>query len=167
MATIQGSNRRVLQKRKTSSRDWTKARRAIFLAELEASCNVTRAAQAAGMAKRAVYELRRREPSFATLWAEALDAGVERLRAELLARALGTSGPDDENPDREDIVARAPEAMSDEMRLRVLQACRRGDEGRPARGRRAPVRLDRSADEAIDALLAKLDRVEKRLGRGA
>lgn len=168
MTVIQGSNRREIQKQAVRKDGWTKERRAIFLDELEASCNVTRAAKAAGMGQRSVRNLRRRDPAFAALWDEALDNGCERLRAELLARALGTAAPDaeDDNPAAEMLGTRAPEPMSDETKLRVLQICRAARDGRQAAGNwREPRRIERSAEEAVDALLAKLVRVEKRLGR--
>ena len=60
---------------------WTSAKRGAFLDELAASCNVTRAAAAAGMGRDAAYGLRRRDPVFAEAWAAAIEQGAPGMPA--------------------------------------------------------------------------------------
>jgi len=163
--TIGGNPHVALQKRATRRDSWTKAKRALFLDELEASCNVTRACRAAGVGKDAAYGLRRRDPVFADLWRRALDTGCENLRGLLVSRAIGTADAAliDANPDEADRAPPREEAMSDETRLKVLQICRAAAEGRQGRASwRRPAAIMRTADEAFAALEAKLDRVAKK-----
>ena len=77
-------NGRPVQRRAARANGWTKARRAAFLAELAASCNVVRAHEAAGMASSGVYRLRQRDPEFAAQWQAALEIGYERLETALV-----------------------------------------------------------------------------------
>src|SRR3546814_8647809 len=86
-----GKNRPV-QVAKARHTGWTKARRAVFLAELAQSCNVARAHEAAGMGRASAYLLRRRDPAFAAQWQQALEAGYERLELALLRRAREAVG---------------------------------------------------------------------------
>ena len=80
---------RPVQKRKVVSHGWTKARRVRFLKALGETCNVRKAARAAGLESSShVYTLRRRDPAFAELWAEALANGYDRLETMLLQCAL-------------------------------------------------------------------------------
>jgi hypothetical protein len=82
---------------------WTKARSAIFFAELAEVCNVTAAARAAGFSDaRWAYNQRRHDPEFRARWDEAIAEGYARLELEMLERArfgenrpadLGESGP--------------------------------------------------------------------------
>lgn len=162
-----GGNPHVgLQRRKVRRDSWTRKKRATFLDEVEASCNVTRACRAAGVSRDAAYELRRRDPVFAAAWSKALDDGCENIRAMLMARALGTA--DDEliraNPDATERNTLAEPPMSDETRLKVLQICRAAAEGRQGRGGwRKPVAYSQTADDAYAALEHKLDRLANKL----
>lgn len=80
---------RPVQKRQVTSGGWGKARRAKFLKALGETCNVSKAARAAGLESAShIYTLRRRDPAFADLWAEALANGYDRLETMLLRRAL-------------------------------------------------------------------------------
>lgn len=160
MTTIRRSRTGVVQKRAVAERLFGKRKRALFLDELEISCNVRRASRAAGIYKTTAYRLRRRDPLFAAAWAEALDAGCERIRAELIARALGQPGddPEDEHPDRDDRDAPEPPPMSDEMRLKVLQVCRAAA-GRRATRPHGP--RGRTPEQALAALIARLERIER------
>lgn len=168
MATIGGSNGIALQKRATRRDGWTKDRRVAFLDMLEATCNIRRAAAAAGMTDGTARSLRRRDPVFARAWEEALDLGCERIRAELIARALRSPTGDDENPTLDErealgsdpLLAEPP--MDDAMRIKVLQICRavRTDRDERGRWRRARPAL-RTPEEAVASILAKLDRLER------
>lgn len=167
-AIIGGNPRVALQKRAAPKGSWTVAKRAAFLDELASSCNVTRAAVAAQMSATAAYSLRRRDPVFAAAWAEAIEQGIETLRALLLARAMGTADTEliASNPGEEDRHAIDPAPISDDMRLRILQICRAVAEGRHgSAGWRKPRAMTRSADDVFASLATKLDRVEKRLKR--
>jgi hypothetical protein len=78
----------VAQRRAVRRDGWTKARRETFLAALMQTCNIAHATRTAGMRPNAAYELRRRDPAFAGLLAEALRTGYERLEGALLGHAL-------------------------------------------------------------------------------
>jgi hypothetical protein len=162
MSIIGGVNRRDIQRRKTSAHAFGKAKRALFLDELEASCNVQRASAAAGVNRSCAYVTRRKDPVFAEAWSQAIDAGCERLRAALLARALGTADqhPEDENPTKADRAFRETPPMSDETKLRVLQACRATIEGRHNNPHRRYPLGARSPEDALASLIAKLDKIE-------
>lgn len=155
--------RRPIQKRRVRSTGWTKAKRALFLATLADSCNVRKAAAAAGMAASGVYELRKRDAAFGDLWAEALEIGYERLETALLEHALiGVNAID---------VGAAIEAAGDlpgpdlaspgavQLAMALLTRHRQGVDGKPMIGRGR-----RSTPEETDAALKKqLDALERRL----
>ncbi len=153
----------VVQRRKGQDRWFGKEKRARFLDELESSCNVTRAAAAAGVCRESAHRLRRTNPAFAAEWTLAIDAGCERIRAELLARALGTADPadNDEHPGDADRTYIPSEPMSDEMKLKVLQICRAAKEGRMHNPTRRYPLGSRSPEEALASFIAKLERVER------
>ncbi|MFN3232926.1 MAG: terminase [Alphaproteobacteria bacterium] len=69
------------------SRRFTKAKRELFLGVLQETCNVSRAAIAAGVSRSAAYACRHRDESFARAWDEAIDAALDGLEEELLRRA--------------------------------------------------------------------------------
>ena len=70
--------------------DWKPA----FLRCLEEVPNVSRAARAIGMTRRAVYAAAKISDEFHEAWEEALDVGVDRIEEELHNRAvLGVSRP--------------------------------------------------------------------------
>lgn len=67
---------------------FTPVLQAVFLAELRETCNVTKAAQAAGVSSSAVYSLRRSDVLFAERWEEALQEGIDLLEHEAHRRAF-------------------------------------------------------------------------------
>lgn len=158
--SIAGTNGCVAQRRKPRRDGWTSKKRGIFLDHLETSCNIRRSVEAAGMTDDTARALRRRDPEFAAAWAEALEIGCERLRAELIARALQRSG-DGLTPamDERDGVDRVP--MDDSTRIRVLQICRASAEGRNGRSRAQP--LARTSEDVFASIAHKLDRLEQKL----
>lgn len=79
---------RALQIARVRAGGWTQERRQKFLDTLAETCNVTRAAAAAGMRVRRAYQLRDADPVFAGLWQAALALGYERLETALLRHAL-------------------------------------------------------------------------------
>jgi len=162
MAVVAGSNGRKLQKRSVRSDGWTRARRALFLAEFAATCNTRASAAKAGMSERSVRALCRRDPQFAALCEEALQDGYRRLEAELLARALGEQ-PDDENPLPAECEPQPPSPRFDpQMAVKVLQL---RNAGASARGhdRRGRVFVRATQEETDAALMKKLEAVERRL----
>lgn len=74
---------------------WTTARRRRFMETLAATCNVTEAARAAKKAISSAYEQKRRDPSFAREWAQALSIGYAELEALLLRQTLFGSEQED------------------------------------------------------------------------
>jgi len=67
---------------------WTPQRREIFLETLRQSANVSAAARAAGMSRRAAYNHRLQEPQFREEWDQALEEALDDLEAELRRRAI-------------------------------------------------------------------------------
>jgi len=74
--------------RKRSRRDWTKAKEQTFLTSLAETCNVTAAAEAAGMSVGGAYQRRKKVAAFRAGWAEAIAVAYQRLELVLLDRAL-------------------------------------------------------------------------------
>jgi hypothetical protein len=67
--------------------------RATFLRILEATCNVSEGARAAGVDRRTVYRWREADEDFAAAWQEAEDAAADKL--EQIAFERATSGQSD------------------------------------------------------------------------
>ncbi len=170
---ITSGDRRPVQKR-IAKRGWTKAKRVLFLSVLADSCNVKRAAAAAGMTAAGVYQLRRRDPAFGDLWAEALEAGYERLENALLEHALiGVNAInmgdvlDAEPVDGTKIVpgsgvsARALTPATVQLAMSLLSRHRQSVDGRAIaiRGKRAtPEETDAALKKQLDALARKLNK---------
>ncbi|MCW3834511.1 hypothetical protein ACFQ1E_04420 [Sphingomonas canadensis] len=74
---------------------WTAAMREAFLDTLARECNVTLAAEAAGVRKESAYLLRRKEPAFRDAWQEALALGYQALETRMLARAINPASEPD------------------------------------------------------------------------
>jgi len=60
----------------------------VFIASLIACPSVSRAAAAAGIARRYAYEAKKTNPALAELWDEALEIGLDELEVEARRRAL-------------------------------------------------------------------------------
>lgn len=137
---------------------WTKARRAVFLEHLAATCNVHRSALAAGTAPASAYALKRRDPEFAALWGAALEAGYDHIETQLLARTIGqnpqgrggSAGGDD-----------AGAAFDPSLAIRVLahRTARQTRAPRSPVGKRVPIEQVRAI------LLTKLAALNARLQR--
>lgn len=74
------------QMRRPRSDGWTEERRALFLDVLRSTCNVREGLRVVGMSDTSLYELRKRDPAFATAWQEALEHAYDRLEWMLLMR---------------------------------------------------------------------------------
>jgi hypothetical protein len=68
--------------------EWTKAKEALFFSALADTCNVTLAAEAAGMSVTGAYYRRKRDAAFRAGWAEAVATAYQRLELVMLDRAL-------------------------------------------------------------------------------
>lgn len=65
-----------------------------FLTILSQTCNVTKAAQALGIARRTAYDHRESDPEFLTAWDNAIEEAVDLLEQEAQRRAFnGTQRP--------------------------------------------------------------------------
>jgi hypothetical protein len=73
---------------------WTAERKAIFLKELEQSCNIRAAERAADMPESSAHRERRADPEFAAAWNAALDSGYLELEQRLMALALRQINPE-------------------------------------------------------------------------
>jgi hypothetical protein len=60
----------------------------LFLEALRKSPNVSAAARACGVSYRAVYSLRKADPSFAEAWDEAIEQAVDAIEGALYERAI-------------------------------------------------------------------------------
>jgi phage terminase small subunit len=76
------------QARKVSKRDWTKAKEEAFVSSLAETCNVTAAAEAAGVSVSGAYDHRRKVAAFRASWAEAIATAYQRFELVMLDRAL-------------------------------------------------------------------------------
>lgn len=155
--------RRPIQKRCVPRTGWTKAKRELFLATLADSCNVMKATAAAGMTPSGAYQLRKRDPAFGELWAEALELGYERLETALLEHALigvnaidvGAAAGSPEHASGPDLGA----AGAVQLAMALLTKHRQGVDGKPVtkRGRRP------TPEETDAALKKQLDALERRM----
>ncbi len=134
-------------RRPTRIDEWTDAKRQLFLDALSACATVRTSCMAAEMTVESAYKLRRRDPEFASQWADALATGYHSIEASLLQRAAGA------------LDAADPERMDTELAKWLLAhrdragGCKRGD----------PRRLKSvSPKELNEAILAKLDVLERR-----
>ena len=141
------------QKRKASSRDWSKAKESEFLSVLADTCNVTRAAAEAKVSVSAAYRRRRMDAAFRAAWLDAIGAAYQRLELVLLERVfVGT----------EKIVRRkdgSEERMSEDPTQLALTLLKMH------RDTAVEAVADASADdveEIRDRLLEKLERLRKR-----
>lgn len=149
----------LLQQRAALPRAFGKEKRARFLDALAATCNVEFAAAQAGVDQTTPRRARRRDGTFARLWAEAIEQGQERLREELVACALGQIAGGDNPGDERDPVATAPFDPALAIKVLSIQA-RVGAGGRPSSKGAAP-----TAREIYAALARRLDEAEARLAR--
>lgn len=74
--------------RRPRPNEWTKAKVEAFMTALAETCNVTLAAQAAGMSLTGAYAKRKKDAAFRAGWAEAIAGAYQRLELALLDRAL-------------------------------------------------------------------------------
>jgi hypothetical protein len=138
---------------KPSRRDWTKAKEEKFLTSLAETCNVTIAAETAGVSVSGAYSRRRKVAAFRAGWAEAIASAYQRLELVMLDRALNGS---------EKIVVRkdgSEERMREypnQIALHLLKMHRESAMEAEAEPAEADVR------EIRERLVEKLERLRKR-----
>ncbi len=131
------------------------ATRAVFLAALSETANVSASAKAAGISGSAVYAERRRLPAFRGEWELALAEGYARLEADLLAEALQTaSGKTSEGT----LKARA---QKHRLGIALLSAHRLAVKGAPAT---RPVQEKSDLGVLKAQLILKLTHMRERAG---
>ncbi len=72
---------------KKKSKKIEQGNKSTFLTSLAHTCNVSKAAEAAGVSRTCVYEWRKADPAFATEWEHARRVGAEALEDEAVRRA--------------------------------------------------------------------------------
>lgn len=139
---------------------WSAKAEAVFLAELEATCNVMASAAAAGFSTTAVYRRRQSHAAFRAAWEAALETGYARLEMALVCAATNLLEPVADGG-ADDASGAVPfGGMTAREALQVLRLHRYG-----ARGG-APQRFDWRAkpadpDATRAEILRKLDIVEQ------
>lgn len=72
----------------------TPKKRAAFLESLKETCNITKACELSGLARRSAYDWREDDEDFAADWQKALDVAADLLEEEAVRRAKeGTCKP--------------------------------------------------------------------------
>lgn len=117
--TRDGGEARSRPKRVTKRTGWTPAVETEFLDHLASSCNVSFAAERAGISWCTAYKRRREHPAFERRWIAALEEGHARLEIELVRAAA-------ESVEGVEFTERMVAPMSAETALRVL-ACHRNE----------------------------------------
>jgi len=155
---VPNCNRR-LQKRRKRHNLFGKARRAIFLEHLAATCNVQASAAAAGVAVSTVYANRMRDAGFRADWDAALEQGYARLEAALIERAMRGEGRIPVRGDKQVDGPEAPEEIDWDKGMELLRHHQRGLAGI---GQRNPTHVPKRVP--IGTVTAKLIRKLKAIG---
>ena len=154
--TLHNGNNGNPQVRPVRKDGWTATKRGAFLDHVAATCNVTDAARLVGMGESGAYRIRRIDPAFSELWKQAIDAGYDRLRAMLVARAMGPMKIEIGETPAPDI-----SAMDTDLALRLVEHHGRTVAGIP-RKRGGPVPTRATEEETNAALLKRLKILHKR-----
>ncbi|HET9811245.1 MAG TPA: hypothetical protein VFP53_06055 [Sphingomicrobium sp.] len=77
--------------RKRSKRDWTRAKEQAFVEALAETCNLTRAAEAAGVSTSGARQRRKTNAAFRASCCEAIASAYQRLELAILERSLNGS----------------------------------------------------------------------------
>ena len=139
---------------------WSERKERVFFAELAATANVRRSAEAAGVSTQAVYARRLRHAPFARQWEAAVETGKVRLQMLLIAAAERCFDPDllaDE--------ANAPEVSVGEAIniLKTREGKERAGQSVSGRGWTGPDEDEGGEDEYDEACGRIVERL-KRLG---
>ena len=147
-----------LQVRKAVRGFFTDDKKQVFLDTLASCCNVTRAAEAAGVCTSTIHNHQRKDPSFAASMAEAMECGYAVLEALLLERAaIGA----DYVPGA--TVAPRPDTIDTALAIKVMQM-RGRRHGFTADGR-SPHMRRADEHELTKKIMGKLDVLARRRER--
>ncbi len=97
---VQGNDTATPKLIETKGHRWSGTAETLFLETLAATCNVRRAAAAAGFSTVIAYRRRLQHVGFAERWAAALDTGYARLELAVVEAANDTLSGGDFDPDR-------------------------------------------------------------------
>jgi hypothetical protein len=139
--------------RKARRREWTRAKEKQFLTTLSETCNVTVAAEAAGISLTAAYLRRKKVAAFRAGWAEAIATAYQRLELVMLDRALNGT---EKIVVRKDGSEERMRTYSDTAALALLRMHR--DSAMEATAEPS----DAEVEELRQRLFDKLERVRKR-----
>ena len=146
------------QMQRLSGRSWTREKEREFLSVLAETCNVTRAAEAAGMSARGAYKRRKRNAAFRAAWMEAISSAYQRLELALLDRSLnGTEKIITRSNGSEDRMREFPNQLG----LSLLKMHRASVTGFEA----SSEMIAEDVDALRERLLRKLDRLQQRRDR--
>jgi hypothetical protein len=146
-------------KKRAEERRWTAEKRRLFLEALAETCCVTRAAEAADMARSHCYALKLRDPLFAAQWEEAIAVGYAQVEERLILDAMGRGLPGGPAG-----AGATMDKYEREQALNLLKWHREEAVIRPRRRGGPPLALA-AEDETDSAILKKLASVRRRLGR--
>lgn len=155
---VHRQGKRIIKSKMQSFR-LSAARQSVFLDHLAATCNVTASALAAEVPRTTLYRLQRCNTDFALAWQEALTTGYMVLETLLVGRAIASLQIEKGVTDVPD-----PETMSTETALRLLDGHYRRVKMTTKIG--GPIPRRATEQEARDAILAKLDILQKRIEAG-
>jgi len=145
-----------LQLRLALEGEWTSEIEADFLARLRATGNFAASARAVGFPPSGVHERARKWAGFARECDEAIDEASAALDYRLVAHAHALlRAPGEPSPEGEPELPFDPEAA-----MRILGFIDMRRHGRSGRGRRKGP-PERSFQEAIDSILAKIEAIER------
>lgn len=154
----------VAQVRKRGGRLSEEAK-ATFLQTLAETCNITRAAEAAGHCRQVFVDQRKRCPVFAAAWAAALAKAYEHVEMMMLERTITGLAALAAAPERATGPSATMRRYTDEQAMRLLRLHRQaatGGRGGEAAADEGKARAEQyAADRA--ALDAKLDLMRLRL----
>jgi hypothetical protein len=137
---------------------WTAARKEAFLEHLARTCHVSFSATAVGMSPSSLQWVRNHDEAFAERFEGALQAGYQRIEADLLAHVLAQGCTVEEGESGPITVAR----FDPDLAIKVLQ--QRGNSVRAKERRNSGTTIKRASEREIeDALLSKLKGLAKRL----
>lgn len=139
--------------RKPTKRDWTDAKQRDFLTALAETCNVSRAAEEAGVSVSSAYRRRRTNAEFRAGWLEAIGTAYQRLELVLLNRAFNGT---EKLVKRRDGSEERMQEYSNQLGLTLLKMHR--DSAIEA----APENAPENIDEIRDKLVHKLERLRIR-----
>lgn len=137
---VPGCNRQLHVRRRRRNL-FGKARKAVFLEHLAATCNVQASAAVAGVAVQTVYNHRMKDAEFRAGWNAAIEQGYARLEAALLARAAAGEGRLEIGGDKIVDGAEAPERIDWDKGMELLRNRQRNLGGRSVDNRMRPVRV--------------------------